>query len=304
MFFIKRDFKHTALKHFVLFFSVVLFLFSPLFLTACGKKGPPSLKSYEKPDAPSLLRAIHRENSIILIWNFPSFLKNNKRSYVDSDFKEGVTYSYKIITQNLTGTHSSDSYIITATPLNTPQPPLHITFKIEEDSVILLWKKQQNDLLFNVYKSYKRNTYGLDPINKTPVTGTLFKDVFDISKPVYYTIRSQTKNQIRDEGVSSEEIVVNPFELIPSTPKDLQFFAATDMVSLYWKEPEDIWVTGYRIYRRLENMDYVMIGETQIPSFIDKYKPTTKRDYRVTAVGPALEGSAAEIKGVVFIPEK
>jgi fibronectin type 3 domain-containing protein len=298
-----------------------------LFLTACGKKGPPSLKSYEKPDAPSLLRAIHRENRIILSWNFPrkkentivgfhifksagsgfkkiSFLKNNKRSYVDSDFKEGVTYSYKIITQNLTGTHSSDSYIITATPLNTPQPPLHITFKIEEDSVILLWKKQQNDLLFNVYKSYKRNTYGLDPINKTPVTGTLFKDVFDISKPVYYTIRSQTKNQIRDEGVSSEEIVVNPFELIPSTPKDLQFFAATDMVSLYWKEPEDIWVTGYRIYRRLENMDYVMIGETQIPSFIDKYKPTTKRDYRVTAVGPALEGSAAEIKGVVFIPEK
>ncbi|MBM4136480.1 MAG: fibronectin type III domain-containing protein [Nitrospira sp.] len=40
-------------------------------LIACGKKGDPTLKSYEKPDSPAHLRAIHRESEIILFWEFP-----------------------------------------------------------------------------------------------------------------------------------------------------------------------------------------------------------------------------------------
>ena len=42
-----------------------------LFLTACGKKGAPTLKEYEKPPAPSSLKAIHREEKIVLLWNYP-----------------------------------------------------------------------------------------------------------------------------------------------------------------------------------------------------------------------------------------
>ncbi len=53
-----------------------LFIFCLLFtayclLPSCGKKGDPTLKSYEKPEPPSGLRAIHRESEIILLWEFP-----------------------------------------------------------------------------------------------------------------------------------------------------------------------------------------------------------------------------------------
>lgn len=50
------------------FFALLLL---PLLLLSCGKKGPPTLKSYDRPDKPSLLSAIHREDSIILTWDFP-----------------------------------------------------------------------------------------------------------------------------------------------------------------------------------------------------------------------------------------
>lgn len=54
------------------FSSCLLFLFISCFvLASCGKKGDPTLKSYEKPDPPSNLKAIHRESEIILFWNFP-----------------------------------------------------------------------------------------------------------------------------------------------------------------------------------------------------------------------------------------
>ncbi len=39
--------------------SVICVLF---LLASCGKKGEPVLKSYEKPDAPSGLRAIHGDD--------------------------------------------------------------------------------------------------------------------------------------------------------------------------------------------------------------------------------------------------
>ena len=50
---------------------LLFLLISCLVLASCGKKGEPTLKSYEKPDSPSNLRAVHRESEIILLWDFP-----------------------------------------------------------------------------------------------------------------------------------------------------------------------------------------------------------------------------------------
>ena len=45
-------------------------LCSLLFALCLRQKEPPTLKAYEKPDAPSGLKAIHRENNIILSWSY------------------------------------------------------------------------------------------------------------------------------------------------------------------------------------------------------------------------------------------
>lgn len=324
---IKRASCPGNLKYLSSLLPFIFIFLSLLFFSSCGKKGAPTLKSYEKPEQPSLLRAIHREDKIILLWNFPkskenllegfillkssdagfqkySTLEKQARSYIETDFKEGIRYSYKIVSQNLRGIYSDDSNVINLTPLKAPTPPERPSFRTDGDGLNIIWGKGEKEGLYNIYKSYEKGAYGLYPLNTAPLTESSFKDTFDTTKPVYYTVRSLTDSEIRDEGYPSEELVVNPFEFVPSPPGDLQFFAAPDRVYLSWKEPAERWVTGFKVYRRIGNQDYVLIGETQIPAFLDKEKPATKRDYRVSATGPGKEGPAAEITGIVFIPAK
>jgi fibronectin type 3 domain-containing protein len=295
-------------------------------LIACGKKGDPTLKSYEKPDSPAHLRAIHRESEIILFWEFPrdkefsikgfflmktttgdferiAFLENNKRSHVDKDFKTGSEYKYKIISQSLKGVMSSDSNIITITPNPPPSPPRKVQWKVEHNSLLLNWENAGNGILYNIYKSDKQNVYSFIPVNKEPVQGTSFIDTFDVKRTVYYTIRSIKGRDLKDEGPASDEIEINPSEFVPSSPTGLQAIVTEEKVNLIWKEAPETWVIGYRVYREVDtNGGVVLIGETQTPAFLDREKPLKKRTYRVTALGPAKEGPATEIRDVVFIP--
>ena len=305
----------------------IIIFFPLLFTVSCGKKGAPTLKSYEKPEPPSLLRAIHREDKIILFWNFPknkeslindfillkssgsgfekySIIEKQARSYTDNDFKEEIKYSYKIVSQNFRGVYGNDSNIANITPLKTPAPPDNLSFRVEGDALNIMWGKGEKDVLYNVYRSYEKGAYGLYPSNTVPLSDNSFKDVFNINKPVYYIVRSLRGSETKDEGFPSEELVVNPLEFVPPPPGDIQYFVTSDRVYLSWKEPDERWVTGFKVYRKIGNQDYVLIGETQIPAFLDKENPVTKRDYRVSATGPGKEGLAAEITGIVFIPEK
>ena len=123
-----------------------------------------------------------------------------------------------------------------------------------------------------------------------------------MNKPVYYTIRSITGDGVKYEGPASAELSVNPLEFVPSQPEKLRATATADSVYLIWNEPAETWITGYRVYRETnKKRGFVLIGESQIPAFIDKEKPSSKRSYRVTAVGPAKEGPPAEVRNVVYI---
>ncbi len=143
------------------------------------------------------------------------------------------------------------------------------------------------------------------PLNRAPLADTYFKDAFSINKSVYYSIRSLAGGEFRDEGPASEEIRIDPSAFVPQAPKGLQAAVTEENVYLIWREPPETWITGYRIYREIGEEDgYVLIGESQTPSFLDKDSPLTKRNYRVTAIGPSKEGPPAEITGVVFIKQR
>lgn len=329
----------TNVKRFFLIVYCLLFTVYCL-LCSCGKKGDPTLKSYEKPNPPTNLRAIHRESEIILLWDFPkdkepsikgfylmkiipptppppeaeekrgrgdfekiAFLENNKRSYIDTNFKLGSEYKYKIISQNLRGITSNDSNIVNIIPKTVPSPPKKILFKVEHDSLTLRWESAGDGILYNIYKSNEKGIYHLMPLNTEPIKETSFIDNFDIKSPVYYTIRSLVGGDIRDEGPASEELEINPSEFVPSTPEGLQAVVTEENVYLIWKEAAETWVAGYKVYRKINKEEgFIFIGETQTPAFLDKEKPLTKRNYRVTALGPSKEGPAAEIRDIVFIP--
>lgn len=317
-------------KLFLLVVYCLLFAAYCLFCS-CGKKGEPTLKSYEKPDPPSGFRVIQRESEIILLWDFPkdkeqaikgfylmkstsenpplppfekiAFLRNNVRSYIDTNFKIGSEYNYKIISQNIRGVTSNDSNIIDIKPKNPPSPPENLSFKIEYNSITLTWKSAGEGILYNIYKSYKKGSYSLMPLNKEPVKETFFRDNFDIKKPVYYIIRSLIGGNAWTEGPASKEMVIDPLEFIPSAPEALQAVVTDKSIYLSWKEPPETWITGYKVYREIDKKEgFLFIGETQTPAFIDNENPFIKRTYRVTAMGPSKESSPAEIKDVVFIP--
>ena len=306
-------------------FLVCLFVFTACFsLFACGKKGDPTLKSYEKPDPPSQVMAIHRESEIILSWNFPksketsikgfhllkstggdfeevTLLNNDQRSYIDARFEINAEYHYKVVAQNLKGVLSKDSNILVIKPVTPPVPPKNLSFTVTYDSLMLTWDSAGEGMLYNVYKSDKPGGYSLTPVNREPLKEPSLKDVFTINKTVFYTIRSITGSVIRDEGPASMELIVNPAEFVPPAPEDLQAVPTQSNVYLIWKEPSATWVRGYRIYRETnKKQGFVSIGETQTPSFLDGEKPVTKRNYRVTALGPAKEGPPAEIRDVFY----
>ena len=297
-------------------------------LASCGKKGEPTLKSYEKPSAPSELKAIHRESEITLLWNFPkgkgpslkgfhlmkstggafdkiAFIESDHRSYTDKDFQTEHTYKYKVISESLKGITSNDSNILEIKPKSPPTPPGNISFSIEHDSVTFTWKSAGEGIFYNIYKGDTTGTYPLMPLNRAPLADTYFKDAFTINKSVYYSIRSLAGGEFRDEGPASEEIRIDPSAFVPPAPKGVQAAVTEENVYLIWREPPETWITGYRIYRETGKEDgYVLIGESQTPSFLDKDSPLTKRNYRVTAVGPSKEGPPAEITGVVFIKQR
>jgi fibronectin type 3 domain-containing protein len=312
------------------FLSSILFLllvFSFL-LPSCGKKGDPTLKSYEKPVAPTEFSALHRESEIILSWNFfrnressikgfhilkasngefekLAFLDNTQRTFSDTSYTTGSEYSYKIISESLKNILSDDSNILRIKPKNPPAPPSDIHFKAEYNSLTLSWNNAGEGFFYNVYKSEKKGEYPLSPVNPEPIKVTDFRDVFNVNKRVYYTIRSLTGSEIRDEGALSREIVVDPREFVPSPPESLQAVPTRETIHLVWKEPAETWVTGYKLYREIDPKEgYVFIGSTQSTSFQDTENPLLKRNYRVTALGPEREGPPAVIMDIVFIPPK
>ncbi len=209
------------------------------------KRATPTLKEYEKPAAPSSLKAVHREEKIVLLWNYP---KEKESSHCGLHrpqvirrgirktcrcskkangpmrtlpFKTGITYSYKIVARNLKGVNSSDSNMVVVRPLAVPPPPSDLSFSIQGNSLLLGWKPAEKGLFYNIFRSLEKGKYGISPVNSKPVSDSSFTDAFNINKTVYYTVRSLHDSEIRDEGAPSEELAVDPAALVPSPLKEL-----------------------------------------------------------------------------------
>jgi len=95
--------------------------------------------------------------------------------------------------------------------------------------------------------------------------------------------------------------VVDPATFVPSPIKNLTFYAALtkcSSIGICRKSPGSP-ASGFTAKKWGE--DYQLIGETQIPVFVDKEPSLTRNDYRVHAAGPAKEGPGADLSGVKYI---
>ena len=288
-----------------------------LSLSACGKKGPLSLASYEKPDAPSLLAVRHRQDAVILSWSYPEAKERTIRGFlvvkssggefgrlvttevgartlIDPAVTDGTRYRYKVFAQSLRGILSEASNTVTILPREAPLPPRGISLRPSGDSLELTWKASEKGASYNIYRSFEKGRYSPVPLNTSPIAATEFRDSLFAGRLAYYTIRALSEDL--DEGAASEEITADPAAFIPPAPTGLRCVAAQGRIYLYWNEPGASWIRGFRVYRSSAPEKYVPVGETQIPSFVDPDTSAGERAYRVTALGPVQEGPAAELR--------
>ena len=286
-------------------------------LVSCGKKTAPTLKAYEKPLAAAALKAIHREDRIILSWSYTSKKENLKEFYIlrtedssfqkiaavskdtntytDVNFKTGALYKYKVVAGSLKKVLSDDSNILIIKPGIVPPAPKNISFKVGNDALNVSWDSTGENVLYNIYRTAEKGKYNINPANKEPLTALKYSDTLETGIPVYYTIRSLLSKEFRSEGQASGEIKVDPSNFIPSKPEGFQTVVADDRVVISWKENPEMWVTKYRIYEKVNEKDgFKLVKESVTPAFTLREKTGMKHIYMVTAVGPLKESEPSE----------
>jgi len=299
-------------------FLIACLLVVPLLLS-CGRKGPPSLKVFEKPVAPSEVQVVRREDMLILSWAYPNnlrqgikgfhilrsengnferiaFIASDGSSYADSDFKLNLTYRYEIIVASRKDVLSDASKVITVTPLPLPLPPAHVAATVRQETIELSWESSGEGVCYHIYKSGKKGIFEGAPLNDVPVCATSFRDTaITPDVPVYYALRPFVPGEIPTEGYASAEAEVAPPAFVPSPPSDLRIAKGDNALFLSWKESPESWVKGYRIYRKEEGeTEFVLAGEVKTPAFVDSRRTDRKVRYRIRAVGPAAESAPLE----------
>jgi fibronectin type 3 domain-containing protein len=317
-------------------FSLCL-LIIVLLSISCGKKGDPTLKTFEKPMPVKEIRAVHREDELIISWSYPAserekikgfyiekaeiisqesgvrsqefknitFLKNDVSQFIDKDFKVKQIYLYKIRVYSLRDVISDDSPVIKVKPLILPERPTGLSYTVGNDSIKIKWDRVCNSFKYNIYKSYEKGKYSASPMNNTPLTETSFSDKVEKDRTVYYTVRALLDTDIKDEGYPSEELEVNPESFVPSKPANLKYVPSEKKVYLMWNENPETWVKGFRIYRKRESeTGFKLIGESTLPAFTDNEPLSSKRSYYITAVGPGKESIQSDTVDVYPLIER
>ncbi len=286
---------------------LMLFLLPVILLASCGRKGPPTLPVYEQPPAPSELTVVHREGEIVLEWDYPSrkrrmvkefrimrsgtsIAATRELSYVDSDIKTAREYSYKVLALSKEGVPGEGSREVKLKVLEVPSAPAGLEAEVVARGVRLRWSHLQEGVLFNVYRSAEKGLSPLRPANREPITSTEFIDNPYMAKPVFYTVRAFTGGLERHEGAKSGEVEIRPEDFVPSPPEGLKAVLTGGKVLLAWEESPEVWVRAYRVYRALGGEDFVLVGESRTPTFIDGEVLEGRVSYKVKALGPALEG--------------
>jgi predicted small lipoprotein YifL len=314
-------------------FVLCLVIILTAFILSCGKKGPLSLKSYEKPQPPKQLTALHREGGIILSWRagggrdkgimaedvpdpkgeieefvvlradgeegFKNKASTKENKIIDRDFKQGGVYRYKVVAKNQRGILSPDSNVIEVMPATPPPPPDGLAFEIGNDSVAIKWAPSKEAVFFNVYRGFESGAYGMNPVNAEPLKETSYSDSLNPGRDVYYTVRALKGGALRSEGGASVEIAVRPSDFIPKKPMGLKAIRTEGGLVLIWDGNPETWIRGYRVYRSDEGGGFNPTGDSQTPSFIDRDALSRRCAYRVSALGPLKEGS---LSGAVECP--
>ncbi|MBN2654119.1 MAG: fibronectin type III domain-containing protein [Nitrospirae bacterium] len=288
-------------------------------LTSCGRKGEPTLTTFQQPDQVIALKAEHMQDKIILTWSIGSafnlkgfhversagdsgfkalaFNKPDQMSFVDKSFSAGTVYEYRVRAVSSRDIAGAYSPVKTVTPRKLPQPPSWLKYRTQGDYVEISWESIPG-AVYNLYKTAGKDKEPSELVNLQPLKEPLFKEKMNFTTDVYYAVRSLLTTELKDEGYSSKMLLISPAFFVPVAPSGIRHAQSKDKVVLIWNENIENWISGYRIYRKRSGEDmFSAIGETAVPAYTDSSPASVKTFYYITALGQGSESrSSAEIE--------
>lgn len=289
-----------------------------LLISGCGKKGNPTMKSFDKPEPAKDLRAVHSDNKITLSWSYSkqakilvkgfyieravgfgtfdniAFVPADTSRYDDQRFEINKEYHYRIRVYSMRNVISDGSAELNVTAVKLPDAPKHMSYRLTNDAVEISWDKAPEGVTFNIYKSAEKGKYSGAPLNAAPLDKPFFRDGVDVGAPVFYSVRSIVESNILNEGDLSNDLEIDPASFVPASPQDMRYVRAENKLYLSWRENPESWIHGYKVYKKGAEGQYTPVAEVNIPLFIDEGTIREGTSYYITALGPVKESAPSQ----------
>lgn len=192
-------------------------------------------------------------------------------TFIDKTAQKGKWYGYVIVAEDKYGRLSSHSAEVTTRPAK----PEDVTVHLIGNKVKIRWRGKTYR-----YEIYRSSESGFIPSKENLVTivrKPKYEEKVLSRKGYYYRIVGVSKDWNR--SVPSDELGYVPIQ----APTNIKGSATNHTVSIRWPPATDKRVVGYNIYRK-EGKDYVLVGRTMEPQFVDaQLNRNTIYCYRVAA---------------------
>lgn len=291
---------------------------------SCGKKGPPRWVTPEPPPPPTALTAVAREDAVVLRWFYPAGEARAPGGFsvlrsADGEFDEIARTRDVFYIDREAGTATRLRYAVAALgggkmkselsePVAVEVPagleglarPGNPAFNILRDRVEISWKgprESRDSRYYNVYRREGAGEYPLWPLNVAPLDKEGYSDSLFLDGSRCYAVRvarPAPSGRVVAEGPPSGETCIGPEDYVPSVVSGLEAAVSEGKVLLYWRESQEPWARGYRIYRAEGDGKFAPTGESRTPAFTDRKAPRGRLRYRVSAMGLVSESKPSK----------
>ncbi|MDD2366593.1 MAG: hypothetical protein PHN84_10565 [Desulfuromonadaceae bacterium] len=233
------------------------------------------------------------------IYVAPSSSVETRYLYQDTALKEGQRAHYYVRKVDQFGDEGKASYQVSG-EIKVDRKPARVTnifVKNSDRKISLRWKKGENILGYNIYRSLNHKT-GFKKINSDPVKEEAYFDHdFSTGKSYYYIV---TAVNMHGESTPSDAMLAYARDVTPpDAPTALTFSVTPGTAHLKWQGVATPDLLGYRVYMSMDRQaeSWAMITKKEVaePSYLHERAKTLSRHnyyYRVTAVDKAFNESA------------